>query len=74
MTRVGVSTTTNIALMIETTVQTMSSEAYLQEIKNSLLKSLCLHQFSSQIVERHSKPEIELKYFTLNCNLLFKDE
>ena len=40
----------------------MSFNAYLNDVKNSLLKSMCVQHFSSQTVERHSKPEIEIKY------------
>uniref|UniRef100_A0A915JY06 ARPC4 n=1 Tax=Romanomermis culicivorax TaxID=13658 RepID=A0A915JY06_ROMCU len=34
---------------------------YLTAVRHSLTAALCLENFSSQIVERHNKPEIEVK-------------
>ena len=39
----------------------MNFNNYIKEIKSALAKSMCLQHFSAQLVERHSKPEIEIK-------------
>lgn len=35
---------------------------YLTAIRHSLDSALCLRNFPSQVVERHNKPEVELRY------------
>ena len=37
-----------------------SSQAYLRDVRQHLLRALCLHNFPSQQVERHNKPEVEV--------------
>lgn len=39
----------------------MSSSAYYQDIRSALTRALCLHNFPSQQVERHNKPEVEVR-------------
>lgn len=34
---------------------------YLAAIRNSLDSALCLRNFPSQVIERHNKPEVELR-------------
>ncbi|XP_041348518.1 actin-related protein 2/3 complex subunit 4 [Gigantopelta aegis] len=34
---------------------------YLQAVRHSLTAAMCLQNFDSQIVERHNKPEVEVK-------------
>jgi len=35
--------------------------AYLQVIKDTLTASICLQNFASQRIERHNKPEVEVR-------------
>lgn len=47
---------------------------YLTAIRHSLDSALCLRNFPSQVVERHNKPEVELRYVCglfPNCISLF---
>ena len=39
----------------------MSLAPYLDCIKSTLSAALCIENFASQIVERHNKPEVEVK-------------
>ncbi|CAI4230525.1 unnamed protein product [Auanema sp. JU1783] len=36
-------------------------QPYLDAVKSTLQAALCLEQFSSQVVERHNKPEVEVR-------------
>jgi actin related protein 2/3 complex subunit 4 len=45
----------------------LSQEAYLQGIQDALTQSLCIRNFSSVKVERHNKPQVEVRE---NPNLL----
>ncbi|CCI49737.1 unnamed protein product [Albugo candida] len=50
---------------------------YLTSIRNSLEGALCLRNFPSQVIERHNKPEIELKLskeLILNPILICRNE
>lgn len=40
----------------------MTLKPYLDAVRSSLQAAVCLENFSSQIVERHNKPEVEIKY------------
>ena len=35
---------------------------YLQAVRSSLTAAMCLENFESQVVERHNKPEVEVRY------------
>lgn len=39
----------------------MGATGYIQEIRRQLTLALCLHNFPSQVVERHNKPEVEVR-------------
>ncbi|KAL3311576.1 Actin- protein 2/3 complex subunit 4 [Cichlidogyrus casuarinus] len=39
----------------------MALKPYLNAVQHTLTAALCLENFSSQVVERHNKPEVELK-------------
>lgn len=49
----------------------MNFNSYLIEIRKNIIQSLCIQHFSSQTVERHSKPEIEIKYLNAWKNILY---
>ncbi|KAF0993244.1 hypothetical protein HZS_4478 [Henneguya salminicola] len=40
---------------------TSTLKPYLNTVRQTLVAAMCLENFSSQIVERHNKPEIEVK-------------
>jgi len=39
----------------------MALHPYLSAVRRSLTAALCIENFSSQVVERHNKPEVEVK-------------
>ncbi|GAB4817042.1 hypothetical protein N2152v2_004088 [Parachlorella kessleri] len=39
----------------------MATASYLHDVRQQLTVALCLHNFPSQLVERHNKPEIEVQ-------------
>ena len=41
---------------------------YLDVIGRTLHAALCLRNFPSQLIERHNKPEIEVRYIITNNN------
>ena len=41
------------------TVQANTLKPYLGAVRSTLTAALCLENFSSQVVERHNKPEVE---------------
>mmetsp|Transcript_682 Transcript_682/g.872 ORF Transcript_682/g.872 Transcript_682/m.872 type:complete len:171 (+) Transcript_682:87-599(+) len=54
-----------------------SSKGYIDAIKHTLLAALCLRDFHSQTVERHSKPEVEMrtsKELVLNPVVIARNE
>lgn len=63
-------------------LQTATLRPYLNAVRATLQAALCLENFSSQVVERHNKPEVEVRYVSLLsppcCRLcasrLFADE
>lgn len=38
-----------------------SLKPYLNAVRHTLTAAMCLENFSSQVIERHNKPEIEIK-------------
>lgn len=38
---------------------------YLTAVRHTLTAAMCLTSFSSQVVERHDKPEVEVREFVL---------
>lgn len=42
--------------------QTATLRPYLNAVRATLQAALCLENFSSQVVERHNKPEVEVRY------------
>jgi len=44
--------------------QATTLRPYLNAVRSSLTAALCLENFSSQVVERHNKPEVEARYAT----------
>lgn len=43
-------------------LQTATLRPYLNAVRATLQAALCLENFSSQVVERHNKPEVEVRY------------
>lgn len=44
-----------------TPLQTATLRPYLNAVRATLQAALCLENFSSQVVERHNKPEVEVR-------------
>eukprot|EP00493_Phyllostaurus_siculus_P012995 UN13184 len=44
---------------------------YLNAVRSTLTAAMCLENFSSQVVERHNRPEIEVKAAKSCCSLQF---
>lgn len=44
--------------------QTATLRPYLNAVRATLQAALCLENFSSQVVERHNKPEVEVRWVT----------
>ncbi|KAK6023457.1 hypothetical protein OSTOST_10757 [Ostertagia ostertagi] len=42
-------------------LQSATLQPYLEAVRHTLQAALCLEQFSSQVVERHMKPEVEVR-------------
>ncbi len=42
--------------------QTSAHQPYLDAIRATLQAAFCIENFESQVVERHNKPEVEVKY------------
>lgn len=42
-------------------LQTATLRPYLNAVRATLQAALCLENFSSQVVERHNKPEVEVR-------------
>lgn len=42
-------------------LQTTTLKPYLEAVRKTLHASMCLENFASQVVERHNKPEVEVK-------------
>ena len=36
-------------------------QPYLKAVRHTLTAAMCLENFSSQVVERHNKPEVEVR-------------
>lgn len=43
-------------------LQTATLRPYLNAVRATLQAALCLENFSSQVVERHNKPEVEVRF------------
>lgn len=37
-----------------------AAAGYIRDVQAALTRALCLHNFPSQLVERHNKPEVEV--------------
>uniref|UniRef100_A0A4W4EAE8 Actin-related protein 2/3 complex subunit 4 n=3 Tax=Characiphysae TaxID=186628 RepID=A0A4W4EAE8_ELEEL len=48
-------------LSLKTTKMTATLRPYLNAVRATLQAALCLENFSSQVVERHNKPEVEVR-------------
>ena len=46
--------------LIDSSLQSATLKPYLKAVKHTLEAAMCLENFSSQKVERHNKPEIEV--------------
>lgn len=44
-----------------TLVQAATLKPYLSAVRSSLMAAMCLENFESQVVERHNKPEVEVR-------------
>mgnify|MGYP001800400970 FL=1 len=42
-------------------IQAATLKPYLDAVRKTLHASMCVENFSSQVVERHNKPEVEVK-------------
>lgn len=54
-------------LSCSTSPQTATLRPYLNAVRATLQAALCLENFSSQVVERHNKPEVEVRYVPPLC-------
>ena len=52
-------------------MQSATLKPYLKAVKHTLEAAMCLENFSSQKVERHNKPEIEVSVAELYDNVYF---
>jgi len=43
-------------------LKTSAHKPYLDAIRATLQAAFCIENFESQVVERHNKPEVEVKY------------
>ena len=50
-------------------MQSATLKPYLKAVKHTLEAAMCLENFSSQKVERHNKPEIEVSVAELYDNV-----
>lgn len=50
-----------ISLLFIFNPQTATLRPYLNAVRATLQAALCLENFSSQVVERHNKPEVEVR-------------
>jgi len=41
--------------------QSATLQPYLKAVRHTLTAAMCLDNFSSQVVERHNKPEVEVR-------------
>ena len=41
--------------------QSATLKPYLNAVRHTLTAAMCLESFSSQVVERHNKPEVEVR-------------
>lgn len=53
--------TSNFAVSIPFPLQSATLKPYLTAVRRTLTATMCLENFSSQVVERHNKPEVEVK-------------
>lgn len=42
--------------------QSATLRPYLSAVRHTLSAAMCLQNFNSQVVERHNKPEVEVRY------------
>jgi len=47
-------------------LQSATLQPYLKAVRHTLTAAMCLDNFSSQVVERHNKPEVEVRWVTCN--------
>ena len=50
------------AIFIFVFLKAATLRPYLNAVRATLQAALCLENFSSQVVERHNKPEVEVRY------------
>jgi hypothetical protein len=43
-------------------IKTSAHKPYLDAIRATLQAAFCIENFESQVVERHNKPEVEVRY------------
>ncbi len=48
---------------------THTLKPYLNAVKATLQATMCMQHFDSRIVERHNKPEVEVKYVKIKLAL-----
>lgn len=51
--------------------QSATLKPYLTAVRHTLSAALCVENFDSQIVERHNKPEVEIKLAIFHCLAYF---
>ncbi len=50
-------------------LQSATLRPYLNAVRHTLTAAICLENFSSQVVERHNKPEVEVRS-VINAKLI----
>ena len=58
-----------IHTLIDSPLQSATLKPYLKAVKHTLEAAMCLENFSSQKVERHNKPEIEVSCSNNLCHI-----
>lgn len=49
-------------------IKASAHKPYLDAIRATLQAAFCIENFESQVVERHNKPEVEVKYVLFKLN------
>lgn len=49
--------------------QSATLRPYLSAVRHTLSAAMCLQNFNSQVVERHNKPEVEVRWVIICCDV-----
>jgi actin related protein 2/3 complex subunit 4 len=51
----------NFCISLSVSLQAATLKPYLNAVRSTLTAALCVENFESQVVERHNKPEVEVR-------------